>query len=73
MERFIAENLMEQEVEMLCLGGGKFEGVVKSITLGVVTLEWDEKTTYVAGDKIVAAWPRSEKERLVPSLGFAPR
>ncbi len=73
MERFLNETLLGQEIEVLCLDGGKFSGVARAVTSGVLTLEWEEKSTYVSCDKIIAAWLKEDKARPTASLGFGPR
>ncbi|MDQ4077569.1 MAG: hypothetical protein M3220_15150 [Chloroflexota bacterium] len=73
MEKFLGEYLLGQEVEVLCLGGGKFAGVAQALKMGVVTLEWEDKKTHIACDKIVAVWPKEDGVRPTPSIGFAAR
>lgn len=73
MEEFLNETLLGQEIEVLCLGGGKFAGVARAVSTGVLTLEWEEKSTHVACDKIIAAWLKEDKARPTASLGFTSR
>lgn len=73
MEQFLSESLLEQEVELYCLGGSQYGGLLKAVSNGVVTLESENKKTYVACDKIIAAWLRTtEEERRTGGFGFMP-
>lgn len=74
MEQFITSRLLEREVEFFCLGGSRYSGRVQAVEGAVVILEWEGKETYIATDKIVAAWPKEEKEeRPTPLIGFVGR
>ncbi|HEX8680961.1 MAG TPA: MM0924 family protein [Ardenticatenaceae bacterium] len=74
MEQFLAESLLNQEAELYCLGGSQYGGLIKAVNQGVVTVEFEEKETYVACDKIIAVWRReTEEEHRAAGFGFAPR
>ncbi len=70
MEQFLAQAQLDKEVELFCLGGSKYSGRIKAVALGVVTLEWEDKESYIACDKIIAVWPKEDREQPGVSLGF---
>lgn len=58
LEKFIAENLLNKEVE-LYFGGGpgeRLRGRVVGSAEGVLILEYKGRKDYINADKIMAAW-----------------
>jgi hypothetical protein len=71
VEQFLAESLLDKEVELYCLGGSQYGGRLAAVSNGVATIETEEKQTHVACDKIIAAWLRETEEQRRPAgFGF---
>ncbi len=56
MQSFIVEHLRGEVVDVYCGGPDVFHGRVNSCADNVLTLEENEKHTYIAADKIIAIW-----------------
>jgi hypothetical protein len=70
METTLASNLLNKEIQVRCIEGAVYEGELTGVSNSVATLEWEGKTTYIACDKIVAAWLRDPKQNPTPMIGF---
>lgn len=70
METLLGNTLLGKEIQVRCVEGSIYEGMLRSVGGGVINLEWENKNTYVACDKIVAAWLRDPKEKSNQSIGF---
>jgi len=56
MQSFIVEHLRGEVVDVYCGGPDVFSGRIESCADNVLTLEQNEKYTYIAIDKIIAIW-----------------
>lgn len=56
MQSFIVEQLRGEGVDVYCGGPDVFSGRIESCADNVLTLEENEKRTYIAIDKIIAIW-----------------
>lgn len=70
METLFGNTLLGKEIQVRCVEGSIYEGKLRAVGGGVITLEWENKTTYVACDKVVAAWLRDPKEKANAGIGF---
>lgn len=70
METLFGNTLLGKEIQVRCVEGTVYEGKLRGVGGGIATLEWEGKTTYVACDKVVAAWLREPKEKVAPTIGF---
>ena len=68
METTLSNALFNKEIELRCVDGATYEGKVTGVGGGVATITWDDRVTYIACDKIVAAWLKNPKEK--SSIGF---
>jgi hypothetical protein len=70
METTLASNFLNQDIQVRCVAGALYEGELTSVNNSVAVLEWEGKTTFIACDKIVAAWLRDPKQKHTPTIGF---
>lgn len=70
METLFGNTLLGKEIRVRCVEGSVYEGKLRAVGGGIITLEWEDKTTYVACDKVVATWLREPKEKTSQGIGF---